>query len=217
MVTSSTTRVISTPMLSMRVMTPAPASGPSSGSSTGVPPVIARGSHIGDGVGLPEADPAGGGGRGRGDGPSVPHDHPERTVIRAWPSPGGQDSGMMTTARRPGGWCGARVPIPRPPKGAISSGRGQAWQRRPTSSSAVAPRGAELIGLRHDDGTAQRGPCSWCASRRRLWRRAALVSYAAASAHSGGACGLRPVPERRAAGSSRQHRRLTHVCGSSSN
>ena len=24
---------------------------------------------------------------------------------------------MVMTARRPGGWCGARVPIPRPPKG----------------------------------------------------------------------------------------------------
>jgi hypothetical protein len=33
--------------------------------------------------------------------------------------PGGQVSGMVMTARRPGGWCGARVPSPRPPKGLL--------------------------------------------------------------------------------------------------
>ena len=31
-------------------------------------------------------------------------------MIRAWPSPGGQVSGMVMTARRPGGWCGATIP-----------------------------------------------------------------------------------------------------------
>jgi hypothetical protein len=38
--------------------------------------------------------------------------------------PGGQVSGMVMTARRPGGWCGARVPSPRPPKGLLSGASG---------------------------------------------------------------------------------------------
>ena len=103
---------------------------------------------------------------------------------------------MVMTARRPGGWCSARVPIP-----TTSQKAGQRRSRlladpvETSTGSSIVEHSPAVIRL------------SILVSRRRLRRRVVLISCS--RKRSRGACGLRPVPARRAAATGGRRARPT--------